>query len=131
MALMDKINSILKKNAGPTMKFRGKDMVYQVENTALHSKIILGTDGKLRNPWNEPVLLRVTLNKTNGKLVIYIAKEQAGIQDARAIYSSDQNDGVYSDAFPVSDEELAQFRALLTQIILENDEHPEQGSQGE
>ena len=126
MALMDKINSLLKKNSGPTMKFRGKDMIYQVENTARHAKIVLGTDGKLRNPWNEPVLLRVTLNKTNGKLVIYIAKEQAGIQDARAIYSSDQADGVYSDAFPVTDEELAQLRALLTLIIMEQEEQEEQ-----
>lgn len=50
MALMDKINSLLKKNTGPTIKFRGKDMVYQVENTARHAKIVLGTDGKLRNP---------------------------------------------------------------------------------
>ena len=125
MALMDKINSLLKKNTGPTIKFRGKDMVYQVENTARHAKIVLGTDGKLRNPWNEPVLLRVTLNKSNAKLVIYIAKEQAGIQDARAIYSSDQADGVYSDAFPVTDEELTQLRELLTQIILEQDEQEE------
>ena len=44
MALMDKINSLLKKNTGPTIKFRGKDMVYQVENTARHAKIVLGTD---------------------------------------------------------------------------------------
>lgn len=71
------------------------------------------------------MLLRVTLNKSNAKLVIYIAKEQAGIQDARAIYSSDQADGVYSDAFPVTDEELAQLRELLTQIILEQDEQEE------
>lgn len=125
MALKDKINSLFKKNTGPTIKFRGKDMVYQVENTERHAKIVLGTDGKLRNPWNEPVLLRVTLNKTNGKLVIYIAKEQAGIQDARAIYSSDQTDGVYSDTFPVTNEELAQLRALLTQIILEQEEEKE------
>ncbi|MGN0400774.1 MAG: hypothetical protein ACI4HQ_00770, partial [Acetatifactor sp.] len=78
-------------------------------------------DGKLRNPWNEKVLLRITLNKQTDKLVIYIAKEEQGIQDAKAIYSSDPAQGIFSDAFPVTDEELAMLRELLTNIIKENE----------
>ena len=97
-------------------------MVYEAENTLLHAKIIIGMDGKLRNPWNEKVLLRITLNKQTDKLVIYIAKEERGIQDAKPIYSSDPAQGIFSDAFPVTDEELAMLRELLTKLIRESEE---------
>lgn len=116
MALFD----VFKYKDLPHIKFRGKDMAYSVENTQLHAKIIIGMDGKLRNPWNEKVLLRITLNKETDKLVIYIAKEERGIEDAKPIYSSDPSQGIFSDAFPVTDEELVMLRELLTSIIKEN-----------
>lgn len=117
MALFD----IFKYKDLPHINFRGKSMAYEVENTRLHAKILIGIDGKLRNPWNEKVILRVTLNKETDKLVIYIAKEDRGIEDAKAIYSSDPEQGIYNDAFPVTDEELAMLRELLTQIIKEHE----------
>ncbi|MCQ2540096.1 MAG: hypothetical protein MJ114_06555 [Acetatifactor sp.] len=118
MGLLDRF----KKRNNPTINFRGKEIAYEVENTEKHAKIIIGVDGKLKNPWNEPCLLRVTLNKENGKLVIYIAKDQAGIADAKPIYSSNAAEGVFSDAFPVSDDELQTFRELLTKLITEEQE---------
>jgi len=111
---------IFKYKDMPHINFRGKDMAYEVENTKLHAKIIIGMEGKLRNPWNEKVLLRITLNKETDKLVIYIAKEGKGIEDAKAIYSSDPSQGIFGDAFPMTDEELAMLRELLTNIIKEN-----------
>lgn len=116
MALLE----MIKWRNAPKITFRGKEMAYDVENTERHAKIVIGMEGKLRNPWNEPVLLRITLNKTTDKLVIYIAKDGNGIADAKAIYSSNPEDGVYSDAFPVTDEELDMLRALLTRLIEEN-----------
>lgn len=118
MALLD----VFKCMSMPHIRFRGKDMAYEVENTKLHAKIIIGKDGKLRNPWNEKVLLRITLNKETDKLVIYIAKEDRGIEDARPIYSSDPAQGIFNDAFPVSDEELAMLREVLTKIIKEHED---------
>ena len=118
MALFD----VFKYKDMPKIRFRGKDMVYEAENTLLHAKIIIGMDGKLRNPWNEKVLLRITLTKQTDKLVIYIAKEERGIQDAKPIYSSDPSQGIFSDAFPVTDEELAMLRELLTKLIRESEE---------
>lgn len=118
MSFIDKI----KYRNLPRITFRDKEMVYQVENTKLHAKIVLGLDGQLRNPWNEKILLRITLNKETDKLVIYIAKEEHGIAEARAIYSSDPAQGIFSDAFPVTDEELTMLRELLTKIIQEHAE---------